>query len=152
MHSQRIAAIRGAALDVSHRVLTAVRANYMFGFSAAALVVAAAAGVGGLGSLGVETKGKAPPSQPVAVISAPAPSGPAQPLAMYYLLVSSEEQAAVFAGVENTIVNREALWAFAFEVLVVRTPDEEREALRVVEEARRRAPGVRLTVEDLRRR
>ena len=133
----------------------AVRGNYMLGFTGVVLGLAAAASVGAFGGLSGEQRpeeARMSPGAPGVVLSAAPARGPAQPLAMTYLLVDSAEHASMLISIENIIVNREALSVFGFEVLLVRNAEEEAAALRAVEEARRRAPNVRVTVEDLRRR
>jgi hypothetical protein len=67
-----------------------------------------------------------------------------------YFLVDSPEDVDAVNAAESQMVQREWLSKAAIEVLLARTPEEEEEAMRLVEEARRRAPAARVVVEDLR--
>jgi hypothetical protein len=82
--------------------------------------------------------------------SQPAVSPSTRPLLITCYLVCSEERRALLHAVEDQLTYREYLSQAALEVLVVRTPAEEAQALRIIDEARSIYPFTRFAVEDLR--
>jgi hypothetical protein len=124
----------------------------MLGLSAAVLSVAAYGALGGFERATDTPDGTGIPA------SASTNSQPAQPavtlntrpLVVTYFLVGSEGHRALLHGVEDQLTYREYLSQAALEVLVVQTPEEETQALRIIEEARTSHPFTRFLVEDLR--
>jgi hypothetical protein len=130
----------------------------MLGLSAAALSVAAYGALGGFehatdtpvttgtpASASTNRQAAAPSPAPQ-----PAINPNTRPLVVTYFLVGSEEHRALLHGVEDQLTYREYLSQAALEVLVVQTPAEETQALRIIDEARTSQPFTRFLVEDLR--
>jgi hypothetical protein len=135
------------------RAWHALRHHYMFGVTAVLLLLA------GAGSLGAFSKADAElqlerrviavaPEQP----PAPAVSAPRQPrLVMTYYIVDTQEMLDSFNMIKVELRHREWLEKSAFEVLLVRTPDDEAQARVAIEDARRRCVCAGFFVEDLRK-
>jgi hypothetical protein len=132
---------------VGARAWLAVRSYYLHAFTAVALAIAGAAGLGAF-----EDGPDRPPEQVAAPppVPQPAVSPNTRPLVVTYFLVGSEEHRALLHGVEDQLTYREYLSQAALEVLVVQTPGEETQALRIIDEARTSHPFTRFLVEDLR--
>jgi hypothetical protein len=127
----------------------ALRNHYMFGFSVAALAVAAYGASGGFES-DPDTAATAVPASVNSPPPAPAATSNPRPLVVTYFLVGSEEHRSLLHGVEDQLTYREYLSQAALEVLVVKTPAEETEALRIIDDARTSYPFTRFLVVDLR--
>jgi hypothetical protein len=124
----------------------------MLGLSAAALSVAA---YGALGGFERDTDTAVTTSSPASASTTSQPSQSVsgsnpRPLVVTYFLVGSEEHRGLLHGVEDHLTYREYLSQAALEVLVVRTPAEETQALRIIDDARASQPSTRFVVEDLR--
>ena len=140
--------IRRARLRAWH----AVRHNYLLGFTAALLVLAGAASVGAISTTGpgldLEQRLVVVPSMLVTAPRADAPQPPR--LVMTYYLVSSQALMDTFNTVKGELRHREWLEKSAFEVLLVRTPEEQQRAQAQIEEARRNCTCLEFRIEDLR--
>jgi hypothetical protein len=130
----------------------ALRNHYMLGFSVAALAVAAYGASGGFESDPdtAETADRPVPASVSSPTPGPAAATNPRPLVVTYFLVGSEEHRALLHGVEDQLTYREYLSQAALEVLVVQTPAEETEALRIIDDARTSYPFTRFLVVDLR--
>ena len=137
------------------RALHAARHHYLTIFTAALLLHAGAA------SLGAFTQDE-PELQLERRVIAVAPQQPAAPavpvnapraprLTMTYYIVGTQEMMDSFNTMKTELRHREWLEKSAYEVLLVRTPEEEALAFRAVEEARERCTCAAFVVEDLRR-
>ena len=71
-------------------------------------------------------------------------------LTVTYVLVSTEEERAVWDNVEETINQRELLSTMALEVLVVTNAEQEAAAYELIDAAREAYPWNEYVIEDLR--
>jgi hypothetical protein len=137
------------------RALHAARHHYMLAVTATLLVVAGAAG------LGAFTAG--PPDlrldqRVIAVaptVAAPAPAVPVNAprpprLVMTYYIVDSQALMDSLNAVKGELRHREWLEKSAFEVLLVRSPADQVEAQKAIDDARERCVCAEFHVEDLR--
>jgi hypothetical protein len=129
----------------------AVRHNYMLGASALALIIAAAAATGIFDPDG-SGKGVTGPAASVALAAPVGTASPMPALVVTYFLVGSAEEVAILKTREDELVHKEFLAHATFEVLLVRTPEEEQHAEQMTEAARVRSPTSVVVVEDLRLR
>jgi len=133
------------------RAWHAARHHYMFGFTAVLLLLAGGASLGAFDrtepelQLGRRVVAIAPP-QPVTRVDAPQPPK----LVMTYYVVGTQEMVDSFNMAKTELRHREWLEKSAFEVLLVRTPEEQAAAFRAIEDARERCVCLEFRVEDLR--
>jgi hypothetical protein len=136
------------------RALHAARHHYMVGFTAVLLLLAGAASLGAFSQTEPELQ-----LERRVIAVAPQPAAPALPvnspraprLTMTYYIVDSQEMMDSFNMMKTELRHREWLEKSAYEVLLVRTPQEEALAFRAIEEARERCTCAAFMVEDLRR-
>lgn len=131
------------------RAAAVLRQNYMLVFTLGALAIAFTIGSGvfsGDGSRPVRLS--AEPT--VALVMTPTFDPNAVPLTITYFLVSTEEYQNALRRSQDQMGFREILRSNHYEVLLVRTPEDEQAALREVAQARVRAPFAVVVVSDLR--
>jgi hypothetical protein len=125
------------------------RQSYMLFFTLAALVVALAAGSGVFAGEAKQASVPAP-APTVALVMTPTFDPNAPPLVITYFLVDTEDYQKALVATEGNLIFREILRSYDQEVLLVRDADEERAAYAAIEEAKARAIGARVVVNDLR--
>lgn len=120
------------------------------------LVVLVIAGAGALGYFDADAE---PPRQAVRAptatpgpIPTPGTFAVPDPITLTFVLVSTEEHQAVLDAIESGFVWREILQSGTIDVLLVRNPAEEAEAMRKIEAAREvsERSGFVVVVQDLR--
>lgn len=126
----------------------------MFAFTAALLLLAGAASMGAFQSdepeLQLERRVIAvAPRQPLAPLR-PSVSVATPKLVMTYYIVDSQAMMDSFNTMKTELRHREWLEKSAFEVLLVRTPEDEALALRAIDEGRERCVCAEFRVEDMR--
>jgi hypothetical protein len=138
------------------RAWHAARHHYMVAFTGALLLVAGAASLGAFSQpeqdLQLERRVIAVKPQPpitAPIVSVNAPRAPR--LVMTYYIVNSQEMMDSFNTMKTELRHREWLEKSAYEVLLVRTPEDEASAFRAIQEARERCVCAEFHVEDLRR-
>lgn len=136
------------------RAWHAARHHYMLAFSAALLVLAGAAGMGAFKhdeqELQLDRRVIAvAPKHPVAPI-VPSRQLSTPRLVMTYYIVDTQEMMDSFNAMKLELRQREVLAKNAFEVLLVRTPAEQVEVQKAIDDARERCVCAGFHVEDLR--
>src|SRR4051812_23252399 len=138
------------------RASHAARHHYMLVFSAALLLLAAAASMGAFHKdepeLQLERRVIAvAPQRPMApVLPVNAPQAPR--LVMTYYIVDSQQMMDSLNTMKTELRHREWLEKSAFEVMLVRSPAEQVEAQKAIDDARERCVCAEFHVEDLRGR
>jgi len=125
----------------------------MVAFSAVLLMLAGAASLGAFSQhaddLQLERRVKA--VAPRLIAPASSVNLPATPrLVMTYYIVNSQEMMDSFNTMKTELRHKEWLEKSAFEVLLVRTPDEQVQAQKALDDARERCVCAEFHVEDLR--
>jgi hypothetical protein len=137
------------------RAWHAARHHYMLVITTTLLLLAGAASVGAFkqdGPQQVERRVAAVAPQPVAPAAAVPVSAPRAPrLVMTYYIVDTQAMMDSFNMIKAELRHREWLEKSAFEVLLVRTPAEQVEAQKAIDDARERCTCAEFRVEDMRR-
>ena len=122
------------------------RHNYMLGVT---LVILGAVGAASLGAFGDNNR------PTIAALPTPAPyvpqaSGPAYGKELTFFLVNADWQEIAITGVEDGLTYREFLVTSEWEVLMIRTPEQEQTAFQAIDEARANPLYDRVIVHDFR--
>jgi hypothetical protein len=136
------------------RAWHAVRHHYMAGFSAVLLLLAGAASLGSFSKpdpeLDLDRRVIAVAPRPIApAVSINIQRTPR--LVMTYYMVDSQEMVDSFNMIKTELRHKEWLEKSAFEVLLVRTPDEQVQAQKAIDDARERCVCAEFHVVDLRK-
>ena len=137
------------------RAWHAARHHYMAGFTAIVLLVAGAASLGAFSKPDEEllldrrviAVAPRPPAAPGVPINAPRTPR----LVMTYYIVDSQAMVDSFNMMKAELRHKEWLEKSAYEVLLVRNPDEQVQAQKAIDDARERCVCAEFRVEDLRR-
>jgi hypothetical protein len=126
----------------------------MLAFSTALLLLAGAASLGAFSSEAPELQLErriiaVAPREPMAPI-APSRQVSTPKLVMTYYLVDTQQMMDSFNTMKTELHHREWLQRSAFEVLLVRTPEEEGMAFEAIEKARQHCVCAEFLVEDFR--
>lgn len=131
------------------RAASVLRQNYMLVFTLGALAIAFAVG-SGVFSGGSSRPVRVAAEPTVALVLTPRFDPNGTRFTITYFLVSTESSQYALRATEAQMGFREVLRTNHFEVLLVRTPEEELAAMREVDLGRVRAPAAVVVVVDLR--